>query len=386
METINAEVMVLGFSKIEDVIRMNINLSQLQRNVKAISELINPAVKFMAVVKGDAYGHGLVPVAEALAEFGCDSLGVVRISEAISLRKAGISVPIMMLAPVMPNQIEAVIANDLTIMIDDGTIAYEADKICKDHNKTVRIHVKINTGLNRFGIVPDKAVEFIRDVKNNCSRLEIEGVYTHFRDPEFNKSFTDTQIALFDDVLEKLNKEGLRPPIAHAAATGGILMYPQTHYDMIRCGILLYGEEYLKGRKVIPKKIKPLTSLISKIIKINEIHQGQPIGYGDRHIADRNSRIAVIAGGYGDGVSRGWKQVLINGQRVPVINYAMDCLEVDITDIDGDIHEYDDAVLIGHQGNEMITWEEACYGLNSEVDEQLQRITARVPKNYYYEK
>jgi alanine racemase len=161
-------------------------------------------------------------------------------------------------------------------------------------------------------------------------------------------------------------------------------MYPEAQYDMIRCGILLYGEEYLKGQRVTPIGVMPLTSLVSQVIKINEVEEGQPIGYGDKHITARKCRIAVIAGGYGDGASRGWKQVLINGQKVPIINYAMDCLEADITNVEGVVREYDEVVLIGHQGDECITWEEACYGLNSEVDEQLQRITVRVPKNYFY--
>jgi alanine racemase len=162
-------------------------------------------------------------------------------------------------------------------------------------------------------------------------------------------------------------------------------LYPEAQYDMVRCGILLFGEEYLKGQRVLPKTIIPLTSLVSRIIKINEVQAGDPIGYGDKYIAARKSRIAVIAGGYGDGVSRGWKELLVNGQKVPIINYAMDCVEADITDVTGNIQEYDEAVFIGHQGNECITWEDACYGLNSEVDEQLQRITSRVQRNYYFE-
>jgi alanine racemase len=373
-------------NRVQEVIRLDVNLSQLRRNVEAISGLLKPEVKFMAVVKGNAYGHGLVPMAKALEEFGCHSLGVVRIIEAIALREAGIKIPIMMLAPIMPSQAAEAVKHELTIMLDNEATAYEVNKCAKSCNKVIQVHVKVNTGLNRFGIEPDKVLEFIKHIKDNCDNLEIEGIYTHFRDPEFNKSFTDTQIAIFNELLGKLEKEGFRPPLAHAAATGGILIYPEAHYNMIRCGILLYGEEYLKGKKILPEGVLPLTSLASRVIKINEVQTGQPIGYGDKHIASRKSRIAVIAGGYGDGVSRGWKNILIHGQKVPIVNYAMDCIEADITDVEGNVQEYDEAVLVGHQGSECITWEEACYGLNSEVDEQLQRITNRVPKNYYCEK
>lgn len=370
---------------IQEIMRLDINLSQLKRNFNAISKLLKPGVKFMAVVKGNAYGYGSIPIAKALEEFGCHSLGVVRITEAIELREAGIKIPIVMLAPIMPSQALEAVKYDLTSMLDNEAFAEELNKYAKKHNKMVKVHIKINTGLNRFGIEPIKASDFIKSIRKNFGNLEIEGIYTHFRDPEFNKPFTDNQIAIFNAVLESLDQEGIRPSLAHAAATGGILMYREAQYDMIRCGILLYGEEYLKGQRVLPEGVLPLTSLLGRIIKINEVQAGQAIGYGDKSIAIRKSRIAVIAGGYGDGVSRGWKHMLINGQKMPIINYAMDCVEVDITDIQGDVQLYDEAVFIGHQGVECITWEDACYGLNSEVDEQLQRITNRVQKNYYFE-
>jgi alanine racemase len=372
-------------NRINEVISLEINLSHLQSNFYSISKLLKPGVKFMAVVKGNAYSHGIVPIGKALERFGCHSLGVVRITEAIDLREAGVKIPIVMLSPIMSSQVEEVVKHDLTIMLDNETIAFELNKCGKNYNKIIKVHVKVNTGLNRFGIEAAKVPEFIENIRNNCGSLEIEGVYTHFRDPESNKAFTDKQIAVFNEVLEKLEREGIRPAVAHAAASGGILLYPEAQYDMVRCGILLFGEEYLKGQRILPKTIIPLTSLVSRIIKINEVQAGDPIGYGDKYIAARKSRIAVIAGGYGDGVSRGWKELLVNGQKMPIINYAMDCVEADITDVTGNIQEYDEAVFIGHQGNECITWEDACYGLNSEVDEQLQRITSRVQRNYYFE-
>jgi alanine racemase len=370
---------------LKEVVRLDINLSQLQRNVDKVFKLLKPGVQFMAVVKGDAYGHGLAPIGIALEGFGCHSLGVVRISEATALRSAGIKIPIAMLAPIMPIQVEEAVKLNLTMMVDNESIAYELNECGKKYNKTMKIHIKVNTGLNRFGVEPAEVSEFIKNIQNKYKSLVIEGIYTHFRDPEFNRDFTNKQIAIFNEVLEKLEKEGIRPTLAHAAATGGIIMNPEAQYDMVRCGILLYGEEYLKDKKVLPKGVLPLTTFTGQVIKINEVQEGQPIGYGDRHIAARKCRIAVIAGGYGDGVSRGWKQILINGQKVPILNYAMDCIEADITDVAGDVQEYDEAVFVGQQGNECITWEDVCYGLHSEVDEQLQRITCRVQRNYFYE-
>lgn len=365
--------------------RLNINLSQLRRNYQAITALIKPGIRFMAVVKGNAYGHGLAPVGKALELFGCEYLGVVRVSEAILLREAEIKTSIMILSPVLPYQIESALQYNLTLMVDNKQIAYKINEEAVRQNKSVKIHVKLNTGLNRFGVEADEAIDFVRDLKQGCGNLELEGIYTHFRDPEFNKEFTDSQIQIFNRVLSQLEELGMRPPIAHAAATGGILLYPDAQYDMVRCGILLYGEEYLKGRKIMPYGVQPITSLVSRITKIIEVKAGSPVGYGDRCITERDSRIAVIGIGYADGVSRGWKQVLVNGQKVNLINYSMDCIEADITDVQGSVREYDEVVLIGQQGSEKITWEDACNGMNSEVDEQLQRLTNRVPKHYLFE-
>jgi len=377
---------LMNKNHVEEVNRLDINLSQLKRNFQAISKLLRTGVKFMAVVKGNAYNHGLVPISKALEEFGCNSLGVVRIAEVIELREAGIKIPIVLLAPIMPSQGMTAVEYDATVMLDNERVAFEVNKCAKEKNKIIKAHIKVNTGLNRFGIRVEEVPDFIRSIHKNCSNIEVEGIYTHFRDPEFNKDFTDSQIGLFSRLLDHLEEEGIRPPVAHTAASGGILMYPEAQFEMVRCGILLYGEEYLKNQKVMPAGVLPLTSFIARITKIIEVKAGQPIGYGDRFLADRDCRIAVIGAGYGDGVSRGWKQVIINKQKAPVVNYSMDCLEVDITDIKDEVREYDEAVLIGRQGDEQITWEDACYALNSEVDEQLQRITSRVPRNYFYEK
>lgn len=370
---------------IKEVSRLDINLSQLKRNVEAILDMLKPGVQFMAVVKGNAYGHGLVPISKALVSFGCHSLGVVRISEATALRDAGIQIPIVMLAPLLPEQVETAVVNNLTIMVDNLIICQEADRQARNQNKKMRVHIKVNTGLNRFGIDTDEVLDFARRIQSDYSNLEIEGIFTHFRDPEFDKAFTERQIQMFDGVLRVLEQEGLRPKLAHAAASGGILMYPEAQYDLVRCGILLYGEEYLKGRKVMPNKVKPITSFKSVITKLIQVRSGQHIGYGTGHVIARDSRIAIIGAGYGDGISRGWKQVLINGQKADVLNYSMDCLVIDVTDIVGTVKEYDEVVLIGRQGEEQLTWEDACYGLDSEVDEQLQRITNRVHRTYYFE-
>jgi alanine racemase len=370
---------------IPEVSEVLINLSQLQRNFEIIKSLIKPNTKFMAVLKGDSCGHGMINIAKELLNYKCDAFGVVRLIEAFTLRKAGTGIPIMMLAPILPSQASWIIKYDITPMVDNEEIIQALEKYASKYNKTVNVHVKINTGLNRYGIMPEKAVDFIHKIREEYSHLIVEGVYTHFQDPDYNPEFTYTQIKYFDKIINQLEQENLRPKIVHAAGSAGIIKYPESHYDMVRCGILLYGLEHEQGEKKIPEGIKPLTTLKGRIIKIQTIKAGQAGGYGNRFIAKKDSRVAIIGLGYGDGVSRGWKEVLIAGKRVPVVNYFMDSLMVDISALGQTVRELDEAVIIGSLGSENISWLEACKHLGSYSEELIQRITERVPRNYFYE-
>lgn len=368
-----------------EINRADINLSQLKRNVEQIRNLLKPDTKFMAIVKGDAYGHGLVPISKELERCGCDYLGVVRLTEALSLRESGIKVPIMILGAFMPNQSDWIVKSDITVMLDNEKIAAVLEKSAVEHGKIVNVHLKVNTGLNRYGVESGEVPDFIRSIKAKYPHIKVEGIYTHFRDAEFNNSFTRLQIERFKNVLVILEKEKLRPQIAHAAGSGGILLYPESHFDMVRCGIILYGLEHKEDKRMLPKEVEPLMTIKSYVLKIEEIKPGESGGYGDKFIARRDSKVAIIGIGYGDGISRGWKEILVGGQRVPVVNYFMDGIMVDITDVKNAVREQDEVVIVGRQGDESISWEEACNNINVQMDEQFQRITERVPKNYFYE-
>lgn len=370
---------------IPEVNEIDVNLTQLQRNFKILRDLLKPEVKFMAVLKGDAYGHGLVPIAMELEKCKCDAFGVVRLIEAFTLRKSGIEIPIILLAPIIPSQCSWIVINEIIPMVDNEEIVKAIETSAREENKVVNVHVKVNTGLNRYGVDPKDVVNFIRVINKNYNHIRVQGIYTHFQDAEYNSEFTKKQISCFDNVLKELEKEDLLPRLVHAAGSSGVLTYPQSHYNMVRCGIVLYGLEHQIGEKVIPKGVEPLVTLKARIIKINKIKPGEYAGYGSKFKAEKEVRVAVVGIGYGDGVSRGWKEVLINGQRVPAIAYFMDGIMVDITTIKEPVKEFDEAVIIGTQGNETITWEEACKSIGTYADEQIQRITERVPKHYFYE-
>jgi alanine racemase len=370
---------------ISEVNEIDINLSQLQRNYNILRGLVKPDIKFMAVLKGDAYGHGMIPIAKELEKCHCDVFGLVRLIEAYTLRSAGIKTPILLLAPIIPSQASWVVRYDIMPMVDNHEIIEVLEKYASEENKTIGVHVKINTGLNRYGIWADEAAAFIKKVYEKYPHINIEGIYTHLQDPDFNTEITYKQIELFDKALNTLEKENLRPKVAHIANSSGILRYPQCHYDMVRCGIILYGLEHKEGEKTLPEGVKPLITFKGRIMKLMTIKKGDAGGYGTNFIAQRDTRAAVVGVGFGDGVSRGWKEVLIAGQRVPEVNYFMDGIMVDITDLKGPVKEFDEAVIIGSQGAEQITWQDACRELGSYIDEQIQSITERVPKHYFYE-
>ena len=370
---------------IPEINEMDINLSQLRRNFKIIRNLLKQDTRLMVVLKGDAYGHGMIPIAYELEHCKCDAFGVVRLIEAFTLREAGIKIPIILLAPIILSQASWVVKHNITPMVDNEEIIKALQKSASENHTIVNVHIKINTGLNRYGIDPEKAVSFIRRINEEYPQIRVEGIYTHFQDAEYNKEFTNKQIKCFNEVIYKLEKENLRPEVIHAAGSAGILMYPESHYDMVRCGIVMYGLEHKEGEKELPKGVEPLVTLKGRIIKIQFIKSGESGGYGNKFIAQKDTTVAVIGLGYGDGVSRNWKEVLIAGIRVPVINYFMDGIMADISSIEGIVTEFDEAVIIGKQGAENISWEEASKYIGSYADEQIQRVTQRVPKHYFYE-
>ncbi|MBD7910611.1 alanine racemase [Clostridium cibarium] len=370
---------------IPEVNQIYINLSQLKRNFNILRSLINPDTKFMAVLKGDACGHGMIPIANELINYKCDAFGVARLSEALTLREANIEIPIMLLSPIMPSQVSWVIRYNIIPMVDNAEVVKALDKWASEKNKIVNVHVKINTGLNRYGVNPKEALNFIREIHESYSHVTVGGIYTHFQNPENDEEFTHKQIECFNNVLSQLEKQDLRPKIVHAAGTTGIIKYPEAHYNMVRCGIGLYGLEHAKGEKNYPEGINPLITLKGRIIKIRTIKAGDRGGYGNKFIAKRDSIVAVIDSGYGDGVSYGWKEVLIAGKRVSVVNYFMDGLLVDISGLEETVRIFDEAIIIGNQGCENISWLEACEHIGSYPEEQIQRMTERVPRKYFYE-
>lgn len=175
-----------------------VNLIQLHRNLDIIKNKLKHGVKFMAVVKGDAYGHGLVPIAEELERCGCDAIGVVRLTEAMALRKGGIRIPVVVLAPLLPSQGSLVVDYNITTMVDNERMVKALEENASKKNKIVNVHIKVNTGLNRYGVKVEDVLKFIHMINEKYLHIKIEGIYTHFKDPENNKEFTYDQLKKFN--------------------------------------------------------------------------------------------------------------------------------------------------------------------------------------------
>jgi alanine racemase len=364
---------------------LEINLSQLRKNFEIVKGYLKPQTKLLAILKGNAYGHGLIAAAHELEHCRCAAFGVVRLNEAYALRVAGIKTQIMLLAPTLPSQASILLQYEITPMVDNLEFANAIEQECRKRDRKFPVHIKVNTGLNRFGVGVDEAVDFVQIIQKDYPHIIIEGIYSHFQNPDYNPDFTKEQTNRFLTIIQKLEAMNIRPPVVHIANSAGILDYPETHFDMVRCGMVLFGLEHTQGEKNMPSEVKTLMTLKSKILKIRMIKTGEYGGYGEQYIAQRDTRVAIVGLGYGDGISRGWKEVLISGSRVPVVNYFMDGIMVDITSIEETVNEFDEAVLIGRQGSEEITWGEVCQILDMYEDEQVQCITDRVPKCYYYE-
>lgn len=372
----------LSLDRNPEINEININLAQLRINYNIVRNLLNPNTHLMAVVKGDACGHGMLRIAKELEECRCDAFGVTHLSEAILLRTEGITLPVHLLAPCLPSQVKFLIEYNIIPMADNLKIIQLLDQFANENRSCATIHIKVNTGLNRYGIAPAHAVEFISEIKTNYPNLNVEGIYTHFQDPDKNPELTFRQIDCFKHVLQSLEEKNLRPLLAHAASSSAITRYPEAHFDMVRCGMLLYGLEHEEGERIIPPGIKPLVTVKALILKIRTIKEGEAGGYGTEFIPTKDTTVAIIGIGYGDGVGRGWRQAIISGRRVPIVNYFMDGLMADITEIQDSVKEYDEAVIIGSQGNENISILEVSKQFNRYAEEQLQSITERVPRKY----
>ena len=376
---------------------VEIDQSALRHNAEQFFTLIGPDTHLMAVIKSNAYGHGLVQVAEQLAELGSRKhelgrhahsskflipnsrlwFGVDSIVEALRLRREGITHPILVLGHTLPSRIGEAAAKNITLTVSN----LDALAALAGHKKRPAFHLKIDTGMHRQGFLPSETKKLISVLKR--TKLTPEGIYTHFasakdpRDPQYTKM----QITLFGDVVSACERAGFRGMWRHAAATGGTILFPESRFDMVRVGMGLYGywpsAEVQNSKRKAHILLKPVMSWHTVVGEIKEIPSGSHIGYDETEIVRRRTKIAVLPIGYWHGYDRGLSgigEVLIKGKRSKVLGrISMDMIVADITGIAG-VKTGDEAVLIGRQKKEAIRADALASRIGTTAYELLTRI------------
>ena len=326
-----------------------IDLDALRHNLTAIHRHINPASKLCVVVKANAYGHGAVEVSKVAVECGADFLAVATVEEGLELRRAGFSLPILILGLIPYAAVDSVVANDLTQTVADFDLAARLSAAAERLNKTAKVHLKIETGMGRIGIAPDKAVALAEKISHLPS-VELEGMFSHFADADSpDRAFTNHQIEVFKATAAKIRAAGVRIKLLHLAESAAILDIPEAHFDMVRSGIITYGlYPSADVRRTID--LKPVMKLVTHIAYLKKVSAGVSIGYGREFVAERDSLIATLPIGYADGYIRAYKgfHVEVKGKGLAPIagRVCMDQTMVDVTDLDG-VKVGDEVILFG---------------------------------------
>ena len=362
-----------------------VSLSALEHNYRALRGLLAPGCRYLGVVKANAYGHGAVPVARKLVELGCEMLAVACLDEALELRRADITAPILILGVTAPEFARQVVEHDITQAVFQPELAQALSDAAGRLGKTARIHVKLDTGMSRVGVLAHDPRAAARETARLCAlpHLEPEGIFTHFANADGDEAYTMLQFTRFLDVLEELEKvHGLTFAIRHCAASAAALQYPCTHLDMVRPGIALYGhypDPCCQG--LVQPELVPAMSLYTRVAAVRELPAGTAVSYGCTHTVDRDSRVAVLPIGYGDGFfrllsDRFW--VEFDGRRAPILGrICMDMCMVDVTDLP-DVKPGDAATVFGPDKPL-----EAAAGLLGTIQyELLCDVSPRVPRIY----
>ncbi len=365
-----------------------VDLNSIRHNVVHLARLVAPA-GLMAVVKADGYGHGSVAAAYAALEAGATWLGVALVEEGVELRDAGIDMPILLLSQPPLEAARAVVDAGLTPVVHSLRFVEALAKAAADAGvERQPVHLKVDTGMHRIGCSPSEALDLAPAIKKH-RELHLQGLLTHFAvADEPDHPYTARQVSVFEAVRKELARMGIRPPLVHASNSAGVLTAPEARYDLVRCGISIYGiapAAELDGR--LP--LKPALSLKARVSYVRRLQAGERLSYGLRYELDAPSTVATVPVGYADGVPRRLGQtggeVLIGGRRKPIAgSVTMDQLMIDLgPGGDADAVEVGaEVVLIGRQGDEEIAAAEWAEKLGTIPYEVCCGIGERVPRRY----
>lgn len=363
----------------------------LLHNLSTFKELIKPNVKIMSIVKANAYGHGLSEVSQIVKNAGTNWLGVDNIEEALAIRQLGIEKPILILGYIPPERLKDAIENRISLTVYNKDVLRKI--VSLKAKARARVHLKVETGLNRQGLTKNEILSLAKYIKNNKSTLVLEGLSTHFANIEDtpDASFAFLQLGRFKRTIDFLKKKGIKPTLIHCAASAAVLLHQSTHFNMIRLGIALYGLWPSKETEIALSlkknkrrvELKPVMSLKTKIAQIKTIQTGESVGYGRTWFAPRKSKIGIIPVGYYDGYDRKLSnsgRVLVNGKYAPVVGrVAMNMTMIDLTDIKK-AKQGDFVVLIGKSGKNQMSADELATRIGTINYEIVSRINPKLPR------
>ncbi len=359
------------------------NYQTLKRHLARTGQAETP---LMAVVKANAYGHGAVECARALEAVGADWFGVALVEEAVELRQAGIKQPVFCLGGFWRTQGELILEHDLIPALFRMDLAEELNERAKAANRTVKFHLKVDTGMGRLGVQISELTGFAQRLRT-FDHLQLDGVMTHFADADSAESdHTEDQIRRFEDAVSVVRELGFQPVWFHLANSAGLHAYPQAHGNLARAGAAMYGltRDVLSPR-MSPLPLKPVMSLHSRIVLLKTVPPGTPLGYGSSFITTCESKIATLPIGYADGYRRALSnagRVMIRGQFAPVIGrVSMDLTMIDVTDVP-DVQLGDEVLLMGEHQLLQIRAEDLAEQVGTISYEIVTGISARVPRHY----
>ena len=355
-----------------------IDRAAFRHNLDAVRSYVGPEVRIMAVVKANAYGHGAIPMAEESLRHGVEFLAVARIHEALELRTAGISHPLLLLEALQPEHVRAALESDIQITV----MSVEDARRLSPSPGTVQVHVKIDTGMGRLGCDHRVAADTVESIAR-LPRVHIAGIYSHFatsEDPD--QSFALEQLDRFRRVLDELSHRKVEVGLRHMANSGAIISLPASHLDMVRPGIMLYGYPPLRGM-VEAHPVRPVMTLRSRVTFLKTVEAGTSVSYGRRWFAPSRSRVATVPIGYADGFSRlltNRSSCLIRGKRYPVVGtVCMDHVMVDVGP-EAEVDVGDGVTFIGADAAEKISAWDIAATVGTIPYEVTCLVTPRVPR------
>jgi alanine racemase len=365
---------------------VQINLSQLSENYTSIQDEVGSSL-VMPILKANAYGHGLVEIARHMESIGAGYLGVAYLEEGLLLREANIKIPILVLGGIIGSQIPLFIKNNLTLTASSIEKLEHIDQVAGELGAKPRVHLKIDTGMERIGVHYYNAEGFL-EASLRCKNIFVEGIFSHFANSDHvDLTYSKLQLERFNELLRFYEARDLPMPKRHIANSGALLQLPESYFDIVRPGILLFG---VYPSEMIPKTIsvRPTLSWHTRVVYFKVVKPGHPVSYGSTWQSERMVRVVTLPVGYGDGYFRSTSEnalVIINGKKYPVVGRV--CMDQMMVNIEWDsAYNGDEAILIGSSGDEIISVEDLASWAGTIPYEILTNINTRVPRVYIEKK